>query len=150
MRDNPSATDLDGDMRRLSYLFDSCYTLILTSLGRAFGSTQVPEQFYGIAFPVMQVALPGLATLLMRTPLKAPADPSLGPTAGPSFVYRPAPVAEMIAEAEYLLGHPPDLGADYRQRWESTLDRTRQVLLGRTEPREHVLSTPTGKRTVTL
>lgn len=150
MRDNPSAADLDGDLRRLSQLFDACYTLILTSLGRVFGSAQGTEQFYGVAFPVMQDALPSLATLLMRTPLKPPADPSLGPAAGPSFVYRPQPVAEMAAEAEYLLGHPPDLGADYRQRWQLTLDLTRQVLLGRSQPGEHVIASPAGKRTVTL
>jgi hypothetical protein len=127
MQPNPSDAFLDGSVRRLSHLFDACYTLILTALERTFGSADSPS-FIGIAFPVMQVALPALATLLMRTPILASADPALGPTAGPAFVYRRVPLADMIAEVAFLRDNPPNLGAAYRQLWVGQLETVRPVL----------------------
>ncbi len=48
--------------------------------------------YFGVAFPLMQSALPQLATLLMRTPLEPEADPVVGPTAGPAFYIVPRAV----------------------------------------------------------
>jgi len=127
MQPNPSDVSLDGVVRRLSHLFDACYTLILTSLGLAFSSTD-SSGFFEVAFPVMQVALPTLATLLMQTPILASADPALGPTAGPAFVYRSVPLAAMVTQAAFLRDNPPALGTNYRQLWISHLEMTHRVL----------------------
>ncbi|MET8159680.1 ferritin-like protein [Sphaerisporangium sp. NPDC005289] len=131
MQANPSAAGLDGDFRRLSYLFDNCYTLVLTALGEAVGKTARPGPFFQTAFPVMQAALPALATLLMGTPLNPAADPGLGPNAGPAFVYRPRPVEEIVAEAADLLARPPSaFGGDYRQTWRHNLGLAHRALAG--------------------
>lgn len=129
MQANPVGTDLDGDFSRLSDLSDNCYTLVLASLGDAIGRTAEPAPFFQTAFPVMQTALPALATLLMQTPLNPAADPMLGPNAGPTFAYRPRPLEEMLKEAADLLAHPPAaLGGDYRGLWRQSLDATRRAL----------------------
>ncbi|WP_219463346.1 ferritin-like domain-containing protein [Nonomuraea rhizosphaerae] len=131
MQANPSDADLGGDFRRLSHLFDNLYTLVLVALGEAFGRTTAPRPFFQTAFPVMQAALPALATLLMRTPLNPAADPALGPTAGPAFVYRPLPVADIVAEAAGLLARPPSgLGGDYRLTWRHNLGIVHRTLSG--------------------
>ena len=135
MRANPSSADLEGPVRRLSELCDACYTLILTSLEKSFNSTDTPS-FFRVAFPVMQVALPSLATLLMQTSLLPPADPTLGPTAGPEFAYRPQPLADMAAEATHLLAHPPDLGPGYRQLWTHGVGRAAEALAGALAPEQ--------------
>ena len=129
MRPNPTDAAWTARSRGCRHLFDACYTLILTSLERSFNSADTPS-FFRVAFPVMQVALPSLATLLMQTPILPPADPALGPTAGPEFAYRPQPLAEMAAEAAYLLANPPDLGTDYRQLWSRGIGRAREALAG--------------------
>lgn len=129
MQPNPSDAALDGDFRRLSHLFDNCYTLVLTALGEAFGKTTAPRPFFQTAFPVMQAALPALATLLMRTPLNPAADPALGPNAGPAFVYRFREAAEIVAEAADLLARPPAaLGGDYRLLWRHNLGIAHRTL----------------------
>lgn len=135
MRANPSSADLEGPVRRLSELCDACYTLILTSLEKSFNSTDTPS-FFRVAFPVMQVALPSLATLLMQTSLLPPADPTLGPTAGPEFAYRPHSLADMAAEATHLLAHPPDLGPGYRQLWSRGVGRAAEALAGALVPEQ--------------
>jgi hypothetical protein len=129
MQANPSDVYLLGTVRRLSHLFDACYTLILGSLGQTFSSAG-EQGFFQVAFPVMQVALPTIATLLMQTPLLADADPALGPTAGPSFAYRPSPLPDMVAEAAALRDDPPDLGTGYAQLWRGNLGQAQQALSG--------------------
>jgi hypothetical protein len=128
MRPNPTAKSLPADIRPLGELFDECYTLVLMSLEKAFTSPDVPVNFFERAFPMMIDALPNLATLLMQTPLEPPADPTLGPNAGPSFLYRPRPLAEMVATSEHLLANPPDLGTAYRLLWAQYLEPVRDVL----------------------
>ncbi|GAA3818502.1 ferritin-like protein [Sphaerisporangium flaviroseum] len=131
MQANPSGAGLDGDTRRLSDLFDNCYTLVLTAIGEAVGKPAQPNPFFQTAFPVMQAALPALATLLMRTPLNPAADPGLGPNAGPAFAYRPRPIEEIVAEAADLLARPPGgLGGDYRQAWRRNLGAAHRALAG--------------------
>jgi hypothetical protein len=126
---NPVDTDVDGDFRRLSHLCDNAYTLVLTSLADAIGRTDSPKPFFMTAFPVMQMALPALAALLMQTPLRPAADPALGPNAGPAFAYRPLPVEQMVAEAADLLARPPAvLGGDYRELWQHALEIAHRAL----------------------
>jgi hypothetical protein len=128
MQANPSPSRLDGAVRELSDLFDACYTLVLTSLERAFTSPDTDEAFFGEAFPVMQSVLPQIASVLMRTPLVHGADPDLGPNAGPAFLYQPRPRDEIVASAEALRGRGPDLSSDYEQAWERALDATARAL----------------------
>jgi hypothetical protein len=129
MQPNPSADDLEGPTRELSELFDACYTLVLTALGRTFRSSGSDGAFFGEAFPVMQSALPPLATVLMRSPLEHGADPDLGPNAGPAFVYRPRRREEIIASAESLVGKAPDVGAHYIRAWDEALYATVDALV---------------------
>lgn len=128
MLPNPSSDELEGDVRGLAELFDGCYTLVLVALERSFTTPATEASFFAAAFPVMQSVLPPLATLLMQTPIERGADPDLGPTAGPGFAYRKRAVPELVAEAEHLLAHPPDLGTDYRQAWTEALQATREQL----------------------
>jgi hypothetical protein len=131
MQPNPSSDELDGERRRLAELFDGCYTLVLVALERSFRTPATEASFFGAAFPVMQSVLPPLATLLMQTPIERKANPDFGPNAGPGFAYRERTVPELVAEAEHLLAHPPDLGTDYRQAWaqalQATLDQLRPI-----------------------
>ena len=147
MQANPVDTDLAGDFRRLSDLCDNCYALILTSLGEAIGKTDEPKSFFQTAFPVMQMALPALAALLMQTPLNAAADPALGPNAGPAFVHRPRPLAQMVAEAADLLARPPSmLGGDYRELWQHSLDIAyRPLATASTGDAAHLAAVTTGR-----
>lgn len=121
MRPNPSGDDLGGEIGRLSELFDGSYTVVLQSLERAFTSDTAPVNFFGVAFALMQGVLPQVATLLMQTTLDPPADPALGPTAGPGFVYRPLPLVELVDLGKHLLTHPPDRGTAYMLLWEHNL-----------------------------
>jgi hypothetical protein len=117
MQPNPAPDRLDGSVRGLSDLFDGCYTLVLQALERSFTTREADAMFFAVAYPVMQFVLPALATLLMRTPLELGADPDLGPTAGPAFVYRSRDINSLLTDAQQLLRRPPDRGTDYRQNW---------------------------------
>jgi hypothetical protein len=128
MQANPAAAPLEGDVRALSDLFNGSYTLVLRALERAFNSDTVPVNFYAVAFPVMRVVLPALATLLMRTTLNPQADADLGPTAGPGFVYLPTPLPDLIRQANQLQGQSPDRGDDYQKHWRRHLGLAAQVL----------------------
>jgi hypothetical protein len=129
MQANPSPDQLAGPVRELSDLFDACYTLVITALERAFTSADTDAAFFGQAFPVMQSVLPKIATVLMETPLEHGADPDLGPNAGPAFLYRPRPPAEIVASAEALRGRAPrHLGSDYGAVWDGALDATVRAL----------------------
>jgi hypothetical protein len=64
----------------------------------------------------------------MQTPLEPKADPDLGPTAGPAFLYRSRDAAALAAEAERLLGHPPKLGTSYEQAWTAALSAAHDEL----------------------
>lgn len=130
MQANPSADDLHGAPRRLSKLFDGCYTLVVDALARAFTTHAADAAFFGVAFPVMQSVLPRLAALLMQIPLQRGADPSIGPTAGPAFVYRPRSPLELLGDARRLLEHGPDLGSDVNQEWRTALQTTVEALEG--------------------
>ena len=121
MQANPSATDLAEDVRGVAELFDGSFTLVLQALQEAFTSDPVGVSFFGVAFSVMQTVLPPLATLLVQTTLDAAAQPGLGPTGGPGFLYRPRPLAELVGQAEHLLAHPPDRGIPYGVLWEHNL-----------------------------
>jgi hypothetical protein len=118
---NPSAESLPVEIRPLSELFDGCYTLLLAAVERSFTSNETETQFFGVALPLMQSALPQLARLLMRTPLHPEADPLVGPTAGPAFRFRTSTAPELIKIAEELLQRPPDFGSDYREAWTMAL-----------------------------
>jgi hypothetical protein len=128
MQANPANERLEGSARGLAELFDGCYTLVLQALECSFRTPDAEGGFFGAAFPVMEFVLPRLATLLMQTPVELHGDPEVGPTAGPSFVYRACSAAALAEEAEYLLGHPPDHGIDYRQRWAAALGDVRDEL----------------------
>jgi Ferritin-like len=130
MQPNPSPEALHGVTRGLSDLFDGCYTLILRALHRSMTSSETESQFFGVAFPLMRSVLPLLATLLMRTPLQPEADPSVGPTAGPAFLYRAESTQELVLSARDLLAHPPDLGTDYGHTWVAALESTLHALRG--------------------
>lgn len=140
MQANPTATLLDGDVRGVAELFDGSFTLVLQALERVFTSDSVRVDFFGVAFSVMQSVLPALASLLMQTTLDAAADPGLGPTAGPGFLYRPRPLAELVAQADYLLAHPPGRGTAYLLLWQHNLGlaaaglRRAQAAADRQEP----------------
>jgi hypothetical protein len=128
MQPDPSTGKLDGELRQLSGLFDGSFTLVLRALERAFTSPELPVNFFAVAFPVMRLVLPSLAVLLMRTTLESQADPELGPTAGPSFAYHPVPLADLIAQAEYLLAHPLERDQAYQGLWRESLGLTCRVL----------------------
>ena len=121
MQANPPDAPLGGDVRAVADLFDGSFTLVLQALEQVFTSAASPADFFGVAFSVMQGVLPSLAGLLMQTTLDAAADPSLGPNAGPGFLYRPRPLAELVEQAEYLLAHPPDRGTTYLLLWRHNL-----------------------------
>ena len=131
MQPNPAPDQLEDSVRGLSDLFDGCYTLVLQALERSFTTREADATFFVVAFPVMQFVLPALATLLMRTPLEPGADPDLGPTAGPAFVYRARDIGSLVADAQQLLGRPPDLDTDYGQKWtgalQSVVDQLRAI-----------------------
>lgn len=147
MQPNPSADALPEKLRPLSELFDGCYTLLLRSIERTLSSPASDPRYFKVAFPLMQSALPELATLLMRTPLHRDADPLLGPTAGPAFLYRRASADALLKVAQTLSERPPDLGADYREAWDAAMFATVIALQGSARP---VLSAPdkplTGSR----
>jgi hypothetical protein len=136
MQANPSAPP-DGPIADLSALFDACYTLVLTSLERAFTSAATDSAFFGVAFPIMQSVLPQFATVLMQTPLEAGADPGLGPTAGPAFLYRAQPAGEIVAGAQALIGRAPDLGSGYAQAWDQALHATVAALAAEVPAHAH-------------
>jgi rubrerythrin len=130
MQPNPSPDALHGVTRGLSDLFDGCYTLMLMALQRAMTSSETESQFFGLAFPLMRSVLPLIGALLMRTPLRSEADPSVGPTAGPAFLYRDEPTSDLVKSVRELLANPPDLGTDYRNTWRVALESTLDVLRG--------------------
>jgi hypothetical protein len=135
---NPSTEALPAPLRPLSELFDGCYTMLLGALEQSFTSKETDRQFFGIAFPLMQSALPQLARVLMRTPLHPEADPLVGPTAGPAFRYRTSTVDELIEIATELLERPPSFGSDYRDAWTLALQAVIRGLQG--EPRKVALA----------
>jgi hypothetical protein len=92
-------------------------------MARALGSAEQQPCFFGVAFPLMHSTLPELATMLMQTTLRAAADPTLGPTAGPSFQYAPATVEQVRDLARKLTGVRVDRGQAYQQVWDATLER---------------------------
>jgi hypothetical protein len=139
MQANPSSERLSGSTKKLAELTDSCYTLVLRGLERLFTSADAEHGFFTVAFPVMQAALPRLCALLMQTPLELAADPTVGPTAGPAFLYHSASVEAMVSTTEDLQSNPPDLQAlppalrnEYRQGWivslQAVADTLRSVL----------------------
>lgn len=130
MRANPSADALPKALRPLAHAFDGCYTLVLSSLERAFTSPDVEPAFFGTAFPLMREVLPNIAKLLMQTALEPEADPALGPTAGPPFTYRPVPTEVLVAEVEGLLKNPPDRGQTYTALWTKYLEPAAEALRG--------------------
>jgi hypothetical protein len=124
MAPNPRAADLAAPVRDLSELFDACYTLVLLALERTFTSADTDGAFFGQAFPIMQTALPALATVLVQTPVNLSADPGLGPNTGPAFVHRPRSPEQIADSARALVGHAPDLGSAYSDAWDDALDST--------------------------
>jgi Ferritin-like len=129
MQANPDSDSLSGAIRKLSELCDASYGLLLRALEKALGTRREQADFFGIAFPVMQFVLPRLSALLMQTALLPEADPTLGPNAGPSFMPRNVPAAEVARQAEELLAAPPaDRGDTYATLWVTTLGAVTPVL----------------------
>jgi hypothetical protein len=143
MQPNPSLESLVGPVLQLAELFDACWTLVLTSLERTLGTKGGERAFFENALPLMQFALPQLATVLMQTPLQEGADPALGPNAGPRFLYRKQGPDEIVAVATALKPSAPDLGTDYNTAWAAALDATVEAV--ETRPRARVLGWVGGK-----
>jgi hypothetical protein len=125
---NPSPAMLSGPARGLAELFDHVYTAVLKGLQDLLTHADPGPSFFGLAFPLMQEVMPALARLLMQTPLQPEADPALGPTAGPAFLWSPRPLPDLVALAESLRDSPPDLGTGYAKRWRQALERLVAVL----------------------
>lgn len=125
MQPNPSTQALDGDVKRLSEIFNDCYSLTLRSLQITFSANVEPSPFFTVGFPVMQSVLPPLAQLLMQTPVLPEANPDLGPTAGPSFEYSDTPLPEVLDRCRRL--------ADDHPAWSETLLQVRTKLAAASE-----------------
>jgi hypothetical protein len=133
MAPNPDTERLGGWLRELSELFDNAYTLLLVSLESALGAAAEKHHFFGASFPAMQFLVTPLATLLVQTPLADDAPADLGPNAGPSFQYRPAPVAAMIERTRHLLSQLEAVqkarGTDYAYSYKTILGGALATLL---------------------
>jgi Ferritin-like len=96
-----------GSLRALSQLFNDCYCLLLRCLERVFNgakSTPLVEAM----FALMTEVLPGVAGVLVRTPI-----PAKGVTASPSFEFSSTAQSEIVAECKALLGAYPQLNAAF-------------------------------------
>lgn len=127
MQPNPSLNRFSGLVRELALLSDYVYTIMLQELENLF-QTSHEERFFTVVFPIMRFALRPLAILLMQTPLESNADPSLGPTAGPPFRYRPVTPKKALAQAIKLSKKVPNLGPDYVSLWKQILEEVAQTL----------------------
>lgn len=123
MRANLKASDIDDEsLAQAATLFNQCWSLTLAYIQASY--QQDPTLFYRGAVPLMHTALPGLARLLLQSPLD-PRTGTLGPNAGPPFELEPLPSSPSVLgeTAARLAAHPPaDVGSSSAQSWASALE----------------------------
>lgn len=104
MAPNPSVDRFENPLAcDVATIFNGCYGILVRGTEMAFSSNPPTDPFFTVVVPMMQSVLPVLATQLMQIPVLSQSDATLGPTAGPPFAYRDAPVAEVAAEVSALI-----------------------------------------------
>lgn len=88
MMANPRSEMFESDnAQQVAAIFNGCYSVMLKALQLSLGSNTQPDPFFTVGFSLMEGALPQLAVQLMQMPALDHGNASLGPTAGPPFVY---------------------------------------------------------------
>jgi hypothetical protein len=88
----------EGPVRDLSALFDASYSLQLEVMERVWLEGDGSELIDGAMVPLMNHAQKPIARALLAQPI----DDDTGDHAGPSFAWRPTPLAEMLDSARRL------------------------------------------------
>jgi hypothetical protein len=109
MLPNPTIESFKGNpwAVALAEIFNGCYSIMVAGLEKAFGATEADDPFFSVVFTMMQSVIPPLAVQMMKLPLQAGADASVGPNAGPTFLLAPVSLNNLIAKVEACIKEPP-------------------------------------------
>ncbi|NEO18518.1 MULTISPECIES: ferritin-like protein [unclassified Moorena] len=89
MLPNPSIEKFSEEYaKKLASQFQDNYSLMIQALEQAFADNADTTAYFTTVVELMQSVFPPVITQLMKTPISADTNSTLGPTAGPCFEYK--------------------------------------------------------------
>lgn len=109
MLPNPTLDGFKGNAWALALaeIFNGCYTIMVNGLEQAFSADGADDAFFSVVFAMMQGIIPILSVQMMQLPLKAGADATVGPNAGPTFMLSDLSLKKIIKKVEGYIKNPP-------------------------------------------
>ncbi len=103
MLPNPSIAKFIGTPAEdLASHFQDDYSLMIQALEQAFADNADTTAYFTTVVELMQGVFPTVITQLMKTPISADTNSTLGPTAGPCFEYTSITLQEITAKVSNL------------------------------------------------